>query len=126
MKDVRILLAYRGKCTDLLVVDGRFCAQIKPGLTCCLPCPASDYLYPQSFKSWYRAAEALNLVGLACMVFLLLTFLCLPAEKTRRHYLSYGLIIGAVFLSVRRSLPALRFLTHHWIARVRGSVRKSA
>ena len=92
---------------DSVVIDGRFCAPIalKPGLTCCLPCPASDYLYPEKFKGWYRAAEALNLVGLTCMVFLLLTFICLPAEKTRRHYLSYGLIVGAIFLSLGFVIP---------------------
>jgi hypothetical protein len=29
---------------------GRFCApvpQIQEGLVCCLPCPSTDYLYPQ-------------------------------------------------------------------------------
>ena len=92
---------------DFVVTEGRFCAPIplEPGLSCCLPCPASDYLYPEKFKGWYRAAEALNLVGLACMVFLLLTFVCLPAEKTRRHYLSYGLIVGAMFLSLAFVIP---------------------
>jgi hypothetical protein len=32
------------------VVDGRFCAPVdnfKKGLVCCLPCPLTDYLYPQ-------------------------------------------------------------------------------
>lgn len=84
-------------------VDGRFCApipQIQPGLVCCLPCPATDFLYPQSFKHWYRAAEALNLVGLVLLLFLLVSFICLPAEKTRRHYLSYCLIIAAILMAV--------------------------
>jgi hypothetical protein len=34
----------------IVVVDGRFCApafQIEAGLYCCLPCPMTDYLYPQ-------------------------------------------------------------------------------
>jgi hypothetical protein len=87
----------------LLAVEGRFCApipQLGDGLSCCLPCPASDYLYPEDFKRWYRAAEALNLAGLVCMVFLLASFIVLPAEQTRRHYLSYCLIIAAIFLAV--------------------------
>jgi hypothetical protein len=39
------------ECTLIMVVvDGRFCAPaftIQPGLYCCLPCPMTDYLYPQ-------------------------------------------------------------------------------
>lgn len=34
------------------------------------------------------------------MVFLLITFLVLPAEKTRRHYLSYCLIVAAMLMAV--------------------------
>ena len=32
------------------VVAGRFCAPVDPskGLFCCLPCPLSDFLYPDS------------------------------------------------------------------------------
>ncbi|KAF2253342.1 hypothetical protein BU26DRAFT_418404 [Trematosphaeria pertusa] len=89
-------------------VDGRFCApvdQIKAGLFCCLPCPATDYLYPPEFKSYYRAAEVLNLIGLVCLVFLLVSFICLPAEKTRRHYLSYCLIIAAILLALGFVVP---------------------
>lgn len=87
-----------------LDVEGRFGASI-PQLnnsSCFLPCPATDYLYPQDFRKWYRAAEVLNLAGLVCMVFLLLSYIVLPAEKTRRHYLSCCLIIAAMFLAVSR------------------------
>lgn len=84
-------------------MDGRFCApveQIKKGLYCCLPCPLTDYLYPQDFNTWYRVAEGLNVAGLICLVFLLVSFIVLPAEKTRRHYLSYCLIIAAILMAV--------------------------
>lgn len=40
------------------------------------------------------------MAGLVCLVFLMITFLVLPAEKTRRHYLSYCLIIAAIFMAV--------------------------
>lgn len=89
-------------------VEARFCApipQLGEGLACCLPCPSTDYLYPQSFKKWYRAAEALNLAGLVCMVFLLVSFVVLPPEQTRRHYLSYCLIIAAIFLALGFVVP---------------------
>lgn len=104
-----------------IVVGGRFCApveQIRKGLHCCLPCPMTDYLYPPGqsgtwrvastptdcyleFNTWYRVAEALNVAGLICLLFLLISFIVLPAEKTRRHYLSYCLIIAAMFMAVR-------------------------
>ncbi|KAF1959309.1 hypothetical protein CC80DRAFT_324984 [Byssothecium circinans] len=86
-------------------VQGRFCASMQRGLSCCLPCPATDYLYPQDFKSWYRAAEALNLIGLVLLCFLLLSFIVLPAEKSRRHYLSYCLIIAAIFMALGFVIP---------------------
>jgi hypothetical protein len=31
----------------IAVVDGRFCAPVGPGVVCCLPCPMTDFLYPQ-------------------------------------------------------------------------------
>ena len=77
----------------------------------------------KEFTSYYRAAEALNVVGLICLVFLLVSFIFLPAEKTRRHYLSYCLIIAAILLAVSVSflLVTLR-LTDHTIAGLRGPV----
>jgi hypothetical protein len=42
----------------------------------------------------------MNVAGLILLVFLLVSFLVLPAEKTRRHYLSYCLIIAAIFMAV--------------------------
>ncbi|KAF2875036.1 hypothetical protein BDV95DRAFT_486883 [Massariosphaeria phaeospora] len=86
---------------------GRFCAPfpLQPNLVCCLPCPATDFLYPPEFRSWYRASEVLNLVGLVLLAFLLLSFVVLPAEKTRRHYLSYCLIIAALFLALGFVVP---------------------
>ncbi|KAJ4372181.1 hypothetical protein N0V83_003954 [Neocucurbitaria cava] len=89
-------------------VGGRFCApveQIRKGLYCCLPCPMTDYLYPPEFNTWYRVAEALNVAGLICLLFLLISFIVLPAEKTRRHYLSYCLIIAAMFMALGFVIP---------------------
>lgn len=76
------------------------------------------------FKTWYRVAEALNVAGLILLVFLLASFLCLPAEKTRRHYLSYCLIIGGIFMAVSNCASLwLRAMADDPIARVRDSVR---
>lgn len=54
------------------------------------------------FNTYYRAAEALNVVGLVLLSFLLITFIVLPVEKTRGHYLSYCLIIAGMFMAVSR------------------------
>jgi uncharacterized BrkB/YihY/UPF0761 family membrane protein len=51
-------------------------------------------------------AEGLNVAGLICLVFLLISFLVLPAEKTRSHYLSYCLIIAAIFMAVSKYLSS--------------------
>jgi hypothetical protein len=110
-----------------VVVDGRFCAPVSKNVFCCLPCPMTDFLYPQSkpiaplvlivvvlilsgFNTYYRVAEALNVAGLVLLVFLLISFLILPAEKTRRHYLSYCLIIAAIFMAVSTCIT--EFCTH--------------
>ncbi|KAH9873659.1 hypothetical protein IAQ61_004284 [Plenodomus lingam] len=86
-------------------VDGRFCAPVAANLVCCLPCPMTDFIYPPRFNTYYRVAEALNVVGLICLVFLLITFIVLPAEKTRRHYLSYCLIIAAILMALGFVVP---------------------
>ncbi|KAH8732824.1 hypothetical protein GQ44DRAFT_6304 [Phaeosphaeriaceae sp. PMI808] len=89
-------------------IEGRFCApveQIKKDLFCCLPCPLTDFLYPPEFNTYYRAAEALNVVGLILLSFLLVSFVVLPAEKTRRHYLSYCLIIAAILMALGFVVP---------------------
>lgn len=65
----------------------------------------TDYLYPPELFTWYRIAEWLNVVGLACLTFLLISFIVLPAEKTRRHYLSYGLIIAGILMALGFVIP---------------------
>lgn len=85
-------------------IDGRFCAPYGQ-LVCCLPCPLTDFLYPESFNTSYRVAEALNVAGLICLVILLITYLVLPADKTRRHYLSYCLIIAAILMALGFVIP---------------------
>lgn len=89
-------------------LDGRFCApvpQVAKDLVCCLPCPVTDLLYPSEFKTWYRVAEGLNVAGLVALLFLLVSFMVLPAEKTRKHYLSYCLIIGIALLAMGFVVP---------------------
>ena len=51
------------------------------------------------------AAEWLNVVGLILMVFMLLSYLVLPAQKTRSHYLSVCLIVSVVMITLGFVIP---------------------
>lgn len=64
----------------------------------------STYIHT-GFETWYRISESISAVGLVICIFLLLSWVCLPVEKTRRHYLSICLVIGIV-------LEAVSFFTH--------------
>jgi hypothetical protein len=81
-------------------IPGRICTELAPNITCCLPCPSTDWLYPDSFQTVTSASNWLNVVGLVCTVFLLLSFAVLPVEKTHRHYLSICLVIAIVIMQV--------------------------
>ncbi|QDS68236.1 hypothetical protein FKW77_010600 [Venturia effusa] len=52
-------------------VDGRLCAKVDslPGKPiCCLPCPATDWVFPERFQTWYRISESISAVGLLAFV----------------------------------------------------------
>src|ERR1700726_3206212 len=85
-----------------LVLSGRFCQKVGE-IHCCLPCPTTDWVYPDNFNTITQAASWINVVGMACSVFLLLSFAALPVEKTHRHYLSICLAIGTIFMQVCQS-----------------------
>lgn len=78
------------------------------GIHCCLPCPKTDWLYPDNFNTITDVASWVNVAGIVCVMFLLVTWAVLPVEKTHRHYLSICLAIGVVFMEV--SLQ--NFLSH--------------
>ncbi|EMC95002.1 hypothetical protein BAUCODRAFT_72633, partial [Baudoinia panamericana UAMH 10762] len=90
------------------VTRGRLCAPIGglPGTpTCCLPCPATDWSYSDSFKTYDRIASWLNVAGLVLMVFMLVSYVVLPAQKTRSHYLSVCLVVSCMMLSIGFIIP---------------------
>lgn len=76
---------------------GRLCQELGPGVTCCLPCPITDWVYPDYFQTGSDVASWVSVVGAICCVFLLISYAALPTEKTGRHYLSIS-IVSAVFL----------------------------
>lgn len=73
--------------------------------TCCLPCPSTDWLYPDSFKTYATVAEWLNVFGLLLLLFMLISFAILPVSKTRSHYLSVCLIISVMMVCIGFIIP---------------------
>lgn len=83
----------------LSVIDGRFCSALL-GPTCCLPCPQTEWLYPDNFDTITYSADWINVAGMVCSMFLLISFAFLPVGKTHRHYLSICLAIATVMMQV--------------------------
>ncbi|CAL3964007.1 unnamed protein product [Diplocarpon coronariae] len=83
---------------------GRFCSDLF-GPDCCLPCPRTDWLYPDDFETLTTAASWINVGGMACSVFLVLSFACLPVERTHRHYLSVCLTLAVVIMQLGFIIP---------------------
>lgn len=62
-------------------------------------------MYPDTFDTATHASEWLNVIGLVLMAFMLLTYLVLPAQQTRSHYLSICLIISVMFIALGFTIP---------------------
>ncbi|KAK6067247.1 hypothetical protein SCUP234_11730 [Seiridium cupressi] len=90
--------------TDGGYVDGRLCQPFLSN-TCCLPCPMTDWAYPDNFSQLTSVANWINVVGMACCVFLLVSWICLPVEKTHRHYLSISLTCAVVLMNLGFIVP---------------------
>jgi hypothetical protein len=86
-------------------VEGRLC-QALGDITCCLPCPLTDWAYPDSFQTMTDGANWVAVASTICCVFLLLSWAVLPVEKTYRHYLSICLTAGVMCMNV--GCPASR------------------
>lgn len=81
-------------------IPGRLCQELKPGLSCCLPCPITDWVYADYFQTSSDVASWVSVVGAICCVFLLLSYAVLPVEKTGRHYLSISIVSAVIFMHV--------------------------
>ena len=49
------------------------------------------------------AMDWVNVVGMVCTVYLLISFAVLPVQKTHRHYLSVCLAVSIGIMQVRRN-----------------------
>ncbi|KAI2477273.1 hypothetical protein Ptr902_11346 [Pyrenophora tritici-repentis] len=91
-------------------LPGRYCGlgsfQIDGGTaSCCFPCPIQDYIYAPNWRTRLRIPNYLSILSVTLCTFLLLSFLALPPSKTHRHYLSVGLLIPVLLVSLSFSIP---------------------
>lgn len=99
---------FLGQLADILLdVTGRLCEKLSDSLTCCMPCPITDWAYPDSFQTVTLAAGWVAVVSTICCVFLLASWAFLPVEKTNRHYMSICLTIAVVFMNVSAKTNAI-------------------
>jgi hypothetical protein len=70
-----------------------------------MPCPVTRIAYPDSFYTMSAAAQWVAVVSTISCVFLLLSWIVLPVEKTSRHYLSISLTVGVMFMNLGFVIP---------------------
>ena len=76
-----------------------------PDVACCLPCPISDWVFADAFKQRVPLASKVSVVSFVLNLLLLLTFVALPEEKSHRHYLSVGVTVSLLLLSLAFIIP---------------------
>ncbi|OAA73239.1 GPCR, family 2-like protein [Cordyceps fumosorosea ARSEF 2679] len=86
-------------------VDGRLCQKIADGIQCCLPCPLTNWVYPDSFNTIGTVANWVATASAICCLYLLLSWAFLPVDKTNRHYLSICLTAGVFLMNLGFIVP---------------------
>ncbi|KAF4992594.1 hypothetical protein FGRMN_7079 [Fusarium graminum] len=85
-------------------IEGRLC-QTVGSLQCCLPCPMTEWVYPDRFDTLTAVANWVSVLSQICCVFLLLSWAFLPVEKTNRHYLSISLTVAILLMNMGFVIP---------------------
>ncbi|TQV97196.1 hypothetical protein V2A60_000176 [Cordyceps javanica] len=86
-------------------VDGRLCQKIADSIDCCLPCPLTDWVYPDSFETVGTVANWVATASSLCCLYLLLSWALLPVDKTNRHYLSICLTLAVLLMNMGFVVP---------------------
>lgn len=86
-------------------IGGRFCEPIAEGLNCCLPCPLTDWRYPDGVDSKITAIGWLGVALLPLTVFLLVSWAVLPAKFTNRNYITVCFTLSVVCLQIPLIIP---------------------
>ncbi|KAL5335563.1 hypothetical protein BJX70DRAFT_401462 [Aspergillus crustosus] len=85
---------------------GRWCTPYTVGdeaVSCCFPCPFTDWRYPDGL-----ASDIVPWIGLAVLILMVisaLTYILLPTSETQRHYLTSSPLMGFIFMSVAFIIP---------------------
>ncbi|KAL4733412.1 hypothetical protein BDV11DRAFT_213946 [Aspergillus similis] len=85
---------------------GRWCEPQVVGnetVSCCFPCPFTDWQYSDGLGN--EMVPWLALIVLIFVVIGALTYILLPAEDTRRHYLVISPLMGFVFMPLAFITP---------------------
>ncbi|KAK2037042.1 hypothetical protein LZ31DRAFT_636284 [Colletotrichum somersetense] len=91
--------------TDEGFIDGRLCQSLGETIQCCLPCPLTDWVYPEYFNTLTTAANWVCVASATGCLFLLLSWAFLPVDKTYRHYLSICLTIAVFIMNLGFIVP---------------------
>jgi len=86
-------------------IDGRLCTALTATINCCLPCPMTDWTYPDTFNTMSTVANWITVASMVCCAFLLISWAFLPVEKTHRHYLSICLTLGICLMNMGFIIP---------------------
>ncbi|CRK31999.1 hypothetical protein BN1708_005636 [Verticillium longisporum] len=86
-------------------IDGRLCQNITETLSCCLPCPMTEWVYPDYFETLTAVANWICVASVLCCLFLLLSWAFLPVDKTSRHYLSISLVCAVMLMNMGFVIP---------------------
>ena len=65
----------------------------------------TEWVYPDNFSSLTTAADWVAVASTVCCVFLLISWLVLPVDKTNRHYLSICLTTGVLLMNFGFIVP---------------------
>ncbi|KAL2871178.1 uncharacterized protein BJX67DRAFT_377781 [Aspergillus lucknowensis] len=87
-------------------LDGRWCHPHDNGdtiVSCCFPCPITDWRYSDDFSS--AMVPWIGLAVLVIMIVSALTFIVLPVSATQRHYLTTSPLMGFIFMSIAFIIP---------------------
>ncbi|KAJ5585727.1 hypothetical protein N7450_005514 [Penicillium hetheringtonii] len=84
--------------------DGRYC-ELLTNVTCCLPCPLSDWRYADNTAKRVDVASWISVAILPLCIFLLISYAVLPVKWTNRHYLSICFTLGICCMEIAFIIP---------------------
>lgn len=78
------------------------------GSSCCIPCPVFDWVYGDNFKGHTDGAAWVHVTGFILSIILMISYIVLPVEVSRRAYLNIILLVGLMLLELGFLIPLAR------------------